>query len=75
MAEGLKPLPLPSGITSRIVPHINGLDMHILEAGVSAPLPASDSHVMPDSPLKDTAMSLPAAERPLLLLLHGFPEL
>ncbi|KAF8515205.1 Alpha/Beta hydrolase protein [Gautieria morchelliformis] len=76
MSEGLKPLPLPSGITSRIVPHINGLDMHILEAGVSEPSPASDSHrVMLDPPLKGTATPLPAAERPLLLLLHGFPEI
>jgi pimeloyl-ACP methyl ester carboxylesterase len=40
---------LPAGITSRLVPQVNGLSMHILEAGD------------------------PAA--PLLLLLHGFPEL
>ncbi len=40
---------LPAGITSRLVSPVNGLSMHILEAGD------------------------PAA--PLLLLLHGFPEL
>ena len=40
---------LPAGIASRIVPHVNGLAMHILEAGASS--------------------------APLLLLLHGFPEL
>lgn len=44
-------LPLPQGIRSRQIPGINGLDMHVLEAG----------HETPD--------------RPLLLLLHGFPEL
>ena len=42
-------LPLPSGITSRMLPGINGLNVHILEAGDAA--------------------------QPLLLLLHGFPEL
>ena len=48
----MTPLPaaiLPPGVASRILPGINGLDMHILEAG------------RPDAPL--------------LLLLHGFPEL
>jgi len=40
---------LPQGVRSRIVPDINGLDMHILEAGDPA--------------------------HPLVLLLHGFPEL
>jgi len=40
---------LPPGIRARIVPGINGLAMHVLEAG--------------------------APEAPLLLLLHGFPEL
>lgn len=44
-------LPLPPGIRSRQIPGINGLDMHILEAGHEEP------------------------GRPLLLLLHGFPEL
>lgn len=42
---------LPHGIRARVVPAINGLDMHILEAGAGA------------------------GERPMLLLLHGFPEL
>ena len=42
-------LPLPEGIRSRIVPDINGLQVHILEAG--------------------------DANRPCVLLLHGFPEL
>lgn len=40
---------LPEGIRSRMVPGINGLTMHVLEAG--------------------------EAGRPVLLLLHGFPEL
>ena len=50
----LEPYPptwLPDGLRSRFVDGINGLRMHILEAG-----PADGS-------------------RPLLLLLHGFPEL
>jgi len=40
---------LPDGIRSRFVRDVNGLNMHILEAGSS--------------------------ERPMVLLLHGFPEL
>jgi pimeloyl-ACP methyl ester carboxylesterase len=44
-------IPLSEGIRSRHVPGINGLDVHILEAGFETP------------------------GRPLLLLLHGFPEL
>jgi len=40
---------LPAGIRARIVAGVNGLDMHVLEAG--------------------------EAGRPVLLLLHGFPEL
>jgi pimeloyl-ACP methyl ester carboxylesterase len=47
----LAPLPLPTGIRSRFLDGINGLRMHVLEAGHEAP------------------------GRPLLLLLHGFPEL
>ncbi len=31
------PLPLPAGIRSRIVPGVNGLDMHVLEAGHETP--------------------------------------
>jgi len=42
---------LPAGIRARHVANVNGLDMHVLEAG--------HEH----------------AGRPLLLLLHGFPEL
>ena len=42
---------LPAGIRSRFVPEINGLNVHILEAGFETP------------------------SRPLVLLLHGFPEL
>jgi pimeloyl-ACP methyl ester carboxylesterase len=42
---------LPSGIRSRFVRDINGLRMHVLEAGVET------------------------RGRPLVLLLHGFPEL
>lgn len=40
---------LPQGLRARIVTAVNGLDMHVLEAG--------------------------APGRPVLLLLHGFPEL
>jgi pimeloyl-ACP methyl ester carboxylesterase len=42
---------LPAGIRSRFLPGINGLNMHLLEAGAEIP------------------------GRPLVLLLHGFPEL
>ena len=44
-------LPLPPGVRSRLIPHVNGLTMHVLEAGHEE------------------------AGRPMLLLLHGFPEL
>ena len=50
----LTPLPtsvLPSGVRSRFVENVNGLRMHILEAGFES------------------------KNRPLVLLLHGFPEL
>src|SRR6185295_8890660 len=43
--------PLPQGIRSRLVPGINGLAMHVLEAGYET------------------------ANRPCVLLLHGFPEI
>src|SRR5579862_8983288 len=33
----LAPLPLPSGIRSRLIPNVNGLTMHVLEAGFEAP--------------------------------------
>jgi pimeloyl-ACP methyl ester carboxylesterase len=42
---------LATGVRSRFVRNINGLDMHVLEAGYGSP------------------------GRPLVLLLHGFPEL
>jgi pimeloyl-ACP methyl ester carboxylesterase len=42
---------LPAGIRSRFLPEINGLNMHLLEAGHET------------------------GGRPLVLLLHGFPEL
>src|SRR6267154_1638948 len=42
---------LPPGIRSRFVPDINGLRVHVLEAGFED------------------------RNRPLILLLHGFPEL
>lgn len=51
MTDTLPAIPLPPGIRSRVVPHVNGLTMHVLEAGYETP------------------------GRPLLLLLHGFPEL
>jgi len=47
----LESLPLPAGIRSRCMGGINGLDVHVLEAGFEA------------------------GPRPLVLLLHGFPEL
>jgi pimeloyl-ACP methyl ester carboxylesterase len=52
MGDGsrLAPLPLPEAVRSRYVPDVNGLTMHVLEAGWQS-------------------------ERPLVLLLHGFPEL
>jgi pimeloyl-ACP methyl ester carboxylesterase len=49
--EPLDPAILPPGIRSRFVRGINGLDMHVLEAGFAA------------------------ADRPLVLMLHGFPEI
>ncbi len=49
--EPLDPATLPPGIRSRFVADINGLRMHVLEAGFQT------------------------ADRPLVLLLHGFPEL
>jgi pimeloyl-ACP methyl ester carboxylesterase len=52
--DHLPPLPssvLPAGVRARFVDGVNGLRVHVLEAG----------HDTPD--------------RPLLLLLHGFPEL
>jgi pimeloyl-ACP methyl ester carboxylesterase len=42
---------LPAGIRARFIPGVDGLSMHVLEAGYET------------------------AGRPLLLLLHGFPEL
>ena len=49
--QPLGPEVLPPGIRARIVEGVNGLDLHLLEAGYEAP------------------------GRPLVLLLHGFPEL
>lgn len=42
---------LPAGIRSRLLPGLNGLTVHVLEAGFEP------------------------ADRPLVMLLHGFPEL
>jgi pimeloyl-ACP methyl ester carboxylesterase len=42
---------LPDGIRSRLIHEVNGITLHILEAGYDAP------------------------GRPLIVLLHGFPEL
>ncbi len=56
---GLAPLPQsvpPPGIRSRFVEDVNGLRMHILEAGFDA-------------------RSEKNGAQPLILLLHGFPEL
>lgn len=30
-------IPLPQGITSRVIENVNGLDMHVLEAGNQGP--------------------------------------
>ena len=49
--EPLESAVLPTGIRSRFVSEINGLRMHVLEAGFET------------------------AGRPLVLLLHGFPEI
>src|ERR1043165_9104863 len=51
MPAPLKSLPLPSGVRSRFVDNVNGLTVHMLEAGFETP------------------------GRPVVLLLHGFPEL
>lgn len=50
MSPPLAPLPLPAGVRARFVDNVNGLRMHILEAGDKG-------------------------RQPLVLLLHGFPEL
>src|SRR5712691_8232627 len=49
--EPLDTAVLPPGIRSRFVADINGLQMHVLEAGFKT------------------------AGRPLVLMLHGFPEI
>ncbi len=49
--DPLDPATLPPGIRSRFVADINGLHMHVLEAGFET------------------------TDRPLVLLLHGFPEI
>jgi pimeloyl-ACP methyl ester carboxylesterase len=49
-ARNFSPLPLPLGVRSRQLVGVNGLAMHILEAGAGG-------------------------GRPLIILLHGFPEL
>ena len=49
-AKPYSPSVLPAGIRSRLVENVNGLRMHVLEAGVGA-------------------------NRPGVVLLHGFPEL
>jgi pimeloyl-ACP methyl ester carboxylesterase len=51
LATPLETATLPSGVRSRFVRGVNGLDIHILEAGYAP------------------------AGRPLVLLLHGFPEI
>jgi pimeloyl-ACP methyl ester carboxylesterase len=49
--QPLDPAVLPSGVRARFVRGVNGLDIHVLEAGFDAP------------------------GRPLVVMLHGFPEL
>jgi pimeloyl-ACP methyl ester carboxylesterase len=51
LPDPLDPALLPPGVRSRFVPGVNGLRVHLLEAGFAPP------------------------GRPLVLLLHGFPEL
>ncbi len=51
MTDTLPALPLPDGIRSRMIDGINGLRMHVLEAGHET------------------------TGRPVVVLLHGFPEL
>ncbi|MEI8303661.1 MAG: alpha/beta hydrolase [Burkholderiales bacterium] len=50
MSTPLPPLPLPPGIRSRMLPGINGLDMHLLEAGEPVPgrLPVLLLHGFPE---------------------------
>ena len=57
---------LPAGIRSRIVRGINGLDMHVLEAGFEPGEARFDAGL---------ESGVETSRRPLLLLLHGFPEL
>src|SRR5687768_9907419 len=55
---------IPMGIRSRIVPNINGISMHVLEAGYDrGPQRADFARWGGDG------------TRPAVLLLHGFPEL
>lgn len=49
--ESLDSSALPKGVRSRFVDGVNGLRVHLLEAGIEGP------------------------ERPLVVLLHGFPEI
>ena len=51
MLTPLDPAHLPQRVRSRFVPDVNGLTMHVLDAGFES------------------------ADRPCVLLLHGFPEL
>jgi pimeloyl-ACP methyl ester carboxylesterase len=51
MPSSLPPEVLPAGIRSRFIDGVNGLSMHVLEAGFEA------------------------EGRPMVLLLHGFPEI
>src|SRR5206468_2647816 len=59
---------LPRGVRSRFVNNVNGIRMHVLEAGFDA------------APLRDPQGRLDAGReapgaRPAVLLVHGFPEL
>ena len=60
------PLPLPSGIRSSYVRHVNGLTVHLLEAGHDGSGEAAAGAERSGAAV---------AERPCVLLLHGFPEL
>src|SRR5262245_28219254 len=61
--ESLDETVLPRGIRSRVIANINGIRMHVLEAG-----PSTGSGQAPST-------GSGQAQRPLVLLVHGFPEL
>src|SRR5438552_11914085 len=66
--EPLDQAVLPRGVRSRFVNNVNGIRMHVLEAGFgAAPLREPQGRLEP-------GREAPGA-RPAVLLVHGFPEL